>query len=82
MKMTKITRTIVHKTVFSGYVNTNPSDIKTFEVEGTVADPCIYAKKQLKLGKSDSFVVTDYKEEKTKYSMDLTKFIENAEVEG
>lgn len=80
--MPKITRTIVHKTVFSGFANTNPSDIKTFEVEGTVADPCTYAKKQLKLGKTDLFVVTDYSEEKIKYSMDLNKFIENAEVEG
>lgn len=79
--MAKITRTIVHKTVFSGYANSNPSDIKTFEVEGTVADPCIYAKKKLKLGKADSFVVTNYSEEKVKYSMDLDKFIENAEVE-
>lgn len=43
--MAKITRTILCKTVFSGYANSNPSDIKTFEVEGTVADPCVYAKK-------------------------------------
>lgn len=79
--MAKITRTIVHKTVFSGYVSGDPSDIKDFEVEGTVADPCAYAKKELKLGKTDSFVVTDFNEEKIKYSMDLDKFIENAEVE-
>ena len=79
--MAKITRTIVHKTVFSGYANSNPSDIKTFEVEGTVADPSVYAKKALKLAKTDSFIITEYKEESRKYSMDLDKFIENAEVE-
>ena len=76
--MNKITRTICKETVITGYPASNSSDIRTFTVSGSVADPSAYAKKEMKLAKADTFVVTEMKEDTRKYEMDVETFIANA----
>lgn len=76
--MNKITRTLVKETIITGYAFSNPSDVRTFTVPGSVADPAVFAKKEMKLAKSDCFVVTEMKEDSHKYEMDIETFIVHA----
>lgn len=81
--MEKVTRTFIEKThvTYQPVVGGNKQEPRTTVFDGKVSDPIKACKKEASLGKLDTVIILEYKEESCLYSMPVDTFLEHATLE-